>query len=47
MTKELACPPRNMDAGACPAVRDVLSRVGDKWSVLLIGQLGEIGRAHV
>ncbi len=40
MTKELGCPPRNMDEGACPAVRDVLSRVGDKWSVLLIGQLG-------
>lgn len=26
---------------ACPAVRDVLDRVGDKWSVLIIGMLGQ------
>jgi DNA-binding HxlR family transcriptional regulator len=26
---------------ACPAVREVLSRVGDKWSVLVIVLLGE------
>jgi DNA-binding HxlR family transcriptional regulator len=26
--------------GACPAVREVLDRVGDKWSVLIIGKLG-------
>jgi DNA-binding HxlR family transcriptional regulator len=26
---------------ACPAVREVLQRVGDKWSVLIIGHLGE------
>ncbi len=26
---------------ACPAVRDVLSRVGDKWSVLVIGLLDD------
>ncbi len=29
-----------MKDGACPAVREVLSRVGDKWSVLVIGLLG-------
>lgn len=27
--------------GACPAVREVLSRVGDKWSVLVIALLGD------
>ena len=26
---------------ACPAIRDVLNRVGDKWSVLIIAHLGE------
>lgn len=31
------CPPADRDA--CPAVREVLSRVGDKWSVLVIGLL--------
>ncbi len=40
MTKPLTPSPRNMQEGTCPAVREVLSRVGDKWSVLLIGQLG-------
>ena len=25
---------------ACPAVRDVLDMVGDKWSVLVVGMLG-------
>ncbi len=25
---------------ACPAVREVLSRVGDKWSVLIVSLLG-------
>jgi DNA-binding HxlR family transcriptional regulator len=25
---------------ACPAVRDILNRVGDKWSVLIISLLG-------
>lgn len=29
-----------MKEGDCLAVREVLSRVGDKWSVLVIGQLG-------
>jgi DNA-binding HxlR family transcriptional regulator len=29
------------DRDACPAVREVLSRVGDKWSVLVIGLLEE------
>ena len=27
--------------GACPAVREVLARVGDKWSVLVVSLLGE------
>lgn len=27
--------------GACPMVRDVLTRVGDKWSVLIILLLGD------
>lgn len=27
------------DRDTCPAVREVLSRVGDKWSVLVIGLL--------
>lgn len=26
---------------ACPAIRDVLNRVGDKWSVQVIARLGE------
>ena len=26
---------------ACPAIRDVLNRVGDKWSVQIIARLGE------
>jgi DNA-binding HxlR family transcriptional regulator len=26
---------------ACPAIREVLSRVGDKWSVLVVGLLGD------
>lgn len=28
----------------CPAVREVLNRVGDKWSVLVIALLGERSR---
>ncbi len=32
--------PRTHDADACPAVREVLNRVGDKWSVLVVGLLG-------
>jgi DNA-binding HxlR family transcriptional regulator len=27
--------------GACPAVREVLNRVGDKWSVLVVSLLGD------
>ena len=27
--------------GECPAVREVLNRVGDKWSVLVVAQLGD------
>ncbi len=34
-----APPPHNADA--CPAVREVLNRVGDKWSVLVVGLLGD------
>jgi DNA-binding HxlR family transcriptional regulator len=26
---------------ACPAIRDVLNRVGDKWSVQIVAMLGE------
>lgn len=26
---------------ACPAVREVLNRVGDKWSVLVVSMLGQ------
>ncbi|HUJ60633.1 MAG TPA: helix-turn-helix domain-containing protein [Kofleriaceae bacterium] len=36
--------PRNIKphrAEACPAVREVLHRVGDKWSVQIIALLGE------
>ena len=35
--------PRNMRGTheSCVAVREVLSRVGDKWSVLVIGLLGD------
>jgi DNA-binding HxlR family transcriptional regulator len=30
----------SVDEGACPFVRDVLTRVGDKWSILIIVALG-------
>ncbi len=35
--------PSNKDTSltSCPAVRDVLNRVGDKWSVLTISLLGQ------
>jgi DNA-binding HxlR family transcriptional regulator len=35
--------PRNIDrhSPTCLAVRDVLNRVGDKWSVLVVGLLGD------
>jgi DNA-binding HxlR family transcriptional regulator len=33
---------KNNFAGYCP-VRDVLNRVGDKWSILIISVLGEFG----
>src|SRR4051812_491515 len=29
------------NAQACPAVRDVLNRVGDKWSVQIVASLGD------
>src|SRR5215470_20043998 len=36
--------PRNIEGGqheACLAAREVLNRVGDKWSVLVVGLLGD------
>jgi DNA-binding HxlR family transcriptional regulator len=33
-------PPEPHSPDACPAVREVLSRVGDKWSVLIVSLLG-------
>src|SRR5258706_12703554 len=35
--------PRHIDrkSPACLAVREVLNRVGDKWSVLIVGMLGD------
>lgn len=33
--------PRNNNKEKCPAVRDVLNRVGDKWSVLIVDLLGD------
>jgi len=33
-------PVPELHAENCPAVAEVLSRVGDKWSVLIIAQLG-------
>ena len=33
--------PRHKDKETCPAVREVLHRVGDKWSVLIVDLLGE------
>jgi DNA-binding HxlR family transcriptional regulator len=53
MSAPMSAPGRDDDAGTrCPAVehaecivvREILSRVGDKWSVLVIGLLGE--RTH-
>jgi DNA-binding HxlR family transcriptional regulator len=38
-----AMSPRNIkrhDAAACPAVREVLHRIGDKWSVQIVALLG-------
>jgi len=32
---------RTHSPDACPAVREVLNRVGDKWSVLVVGLLGD------
>jgi DNA-binding HxlR family transcriptional regulator len=37
---ERTTPPIAHTADACPAVREVLNRVGDKWSVLVVGLLG-------
>lgn len=33
--------PRNKRTESCPAVREVLHRIGDKWSVLIVDLLGE------
>ncbi len=32
---------RDVSMGSCLVVRDILSRVGDKWSVLIIVMLGD------
>ena len=34
-------PSHNHVSGKCPAVREVLNRVGDKWSVLVVSRLGD------
>ena len=34
-------PGRNGNHNECPAVREVLNRVGDKWSVLVVSLLGD------
>jgi DNA-binding HxlR family transcriptional regulator len=34
-------PKHRPDDGSCLAMREVLNRVGDKWSVLIVGLLGE------
>jgi len=33
--------PSHNHVGECPAVREVLNRVGDKWSVQVVGLLGD------
>lgn len=33
--------PRNKRTETCPAVREVLNRVGDKWSVQIVDLLGD------
>lgn len=33
--------PRHCDHPECRAISDVLQRVGDKWTVLVVSQLGE------
>ena len=33
--------PRNNRVERCPAVREVLNRVGDKWSVQIVSLLGD------
>src|SRR4051812_23230755 len=35
---------RKVATESCPAVREVLSLVGDKWSVLVVGLLGDGSR---
>jgi DNA-binding HxlR family transcriptional regulator len=35
---------KGISQNACPAVREVLSLVGDKWSVLVVGLLGDGSR---
>ena len=34
-------PSHKHDSDKCPAVREVLNRVGDKWSVQVVGLLGD------
>jgi DNA-binding HxlR family transcriptional regulator len=33
--------PKHTDVSRCLAVREVLNRVGDKWSVMIVGLLGD------
>lgn len=33
--------PRNNNKEKCPAVKDVLNRIGDKWSVQIVDLLGD------
>jgi DNA-binding HxlR family transcriptional regulator len=40
-TERTTAVPPGHDANACPAVREVLNRVGDKWSVLVVSMLGD------
>jgi len=32
---------KRLSNDSCPAVREILSRVGDKWSVLIVAMLGD------
>lgn len=32
---------RHVSPDSCPAIREVLNRVGDKWSVLIVGLLAD------
>lgn len=37
-----AAPPGDLDPGpTCTAMSDILNRIGDKWSVMVVAQLGQ------